>query len=88
MKKSRFSEKQILDILQEQAAGISVEILGRKHGISSATIYNWRAKYAGMTEVELKRLRHLEDENRRLKKMYAELSIDNAILKDVIEKKL
>ena len=88
MKKTRFTERQILSVLQEMEAGISVTDLTRKHGVSSATIYNWRAKFGGMTESELKKLRQLEQENRRLKHMYSELSIDHAILKDVISKKL
>jgi len=88
MKQSRFTEKQILSILKEQEAGVSVEELSRKHGISSGTIYNWRTKFGGMTETELRRLRQLEDENRRLKRMYADLCIDHEILKDVVAKKL
>ena len=88
MKKSRFTEKQILQVVRELEAGVSVADLCRKHGLSSATIYNWRTKYAGMTEAELKKLRKLEEENHRLKRMYAELSIDHEILKDVIAKKL
>lgn len=88
MKKTRFTEKQILQVLKEFEGGIPATELTRQHGISNATIYNWRAKYAEMTESELKRLRQLEEENHRLKKMYAELSMDHAILKDVIAKKL
>lgn len=88
MKKTRFTEKQILQVLRELEGGVSVADLSRKYGISSSTIYNWRTKYAGMTESELKRLRHLEEENHRLKRMYAELSIDHEILKDVVAKKL
>ncbi len=88
MKRSKFTEKQILQILREFDAGLSIEDTCRKHGMSSATLYNWRNKYAGMSEVELKRLRDLEHENSRLKKMYAELSLDNQILKDVVAKKL
>jgi putative transposase len=88
MKKTRFTENQILGLLKEVEAGVPVVELGRKHGVSSATIYNWRSKYVGMSESELKRLRHLEDENRRLKRMYADLSLDHEILKDVVSKKL
>lgn len=88
MKKSRFTENKILQVLKELEGGIPVTELSRKHGISSATIYSWRTKYSGMTESELRRLRQLEEENRRLKHMYAELSIDHEILKDVIAKKL
>jgi putative transposase len=88
MKRTRFTENQILLILKELESGISVIDLSRKHGVSNATLYNWRSKYAGMTESELKRLRQLEEENKRLKRMYADLSIDHAILKDVVAKKL
>lgn len=88
MKKTRFSESQIIAILKELEAGISVIELGRKYGVSTATIYSWRTKFSGMTESDLKRLRQLEEENTRLKHMYAELSIDHRILKDIVEKKL
>ena len=88
MKKTRFTENQILQVLKELESGISAIDLSRKHGISNATIYNWRSKYTGMTESELKRLRQLDEENKRLKRMYAELSIDHEILKDVVAKKL
>lgn len=88
MKKSRFTEKQILDVLKEIESGIAVADVSRKHGVSSAAIYNWRTRYAGATESELRKLRQLEQENSRLKKMYAELSIDHEILKDVVAKKL
>jgi len=88
MKKSRFTEHQVLQAVRELEAGISAMELGRKLGVSNATIYNWRTKYGGMTESELKRLRKLEHENHRLKRMYAELSMDHEILKDVVEKKL
>jgi len=88
MKKTRFTENQILGILKELEAGMPVSELSRKHGVSAATIYNWRTKFGGISESELKRLRQLEEENRRLKHMYAELSLDHKILKDVVEKKL
>lgn len=88
MKKSRFIEHQILQSVRELEAGISAVEIGRKLGVSNATIYNWRAKYGGMTESELRRLRKLEDENHRLKRMYAEISMDHEILKDVVAKKL
>jgi putative transposase len=88
MKKSRFTENQIVGILKELEAGMPVIELSRKHGVSDATIYNWRTKFGGMAESDLRRLKQLEEENRRLKHMYAELSIDHRILKDIVEKKL
>lgn len=88
MKRTRFTEKQILLVLQEIEMGLSVMEVSRKHGVSNATIYNWRLKYAGMTESDLRKLRSLEEENRRLKRMYADLCIDHEILKDVVAKKL
>jgi putative transposase len=88
MKKTKFSENQIMSILKEAEVGISVSDICRKHGISDATFYVWRKKFGGMTESDLKRLRQLEEENSRLKYMYAELSIDHKILKDIVEKKL
>jgi putative transposase len=88
MKKSRFSESQIVTILKEAEAGVALEELSRQHGFSKATFYKWKAKYSGMDVSTLKRLRELEEENRRLKQMYAELSLDHKILKDIVEKKL
>lgn len=88
MKKTRFTEAQILGVLKELEAGISVVDLSRKHGISEAAIYKWRNKFGGMVESDLKRLKQLEEENQRLKHMYAELSLDHRILKDIVEKKL
>ena len=88
MKKSRFSESQIVKILQEAESGNPVEELSRQHGFSKATFYKWKAKYGGMSVSEVKRMKELEEENRRLKQMYANLSLEHEILKDIIEKKL
>lgn len=88
MKRSRFTESQIVSILKEAESGLSVVDLCRKHGISDATFYKWRSKYGGLSASDLKRLKALEDENRRLKRMYSELSLDHQVLKEVIEKKL
>lgn len=87
MKKKRFNEIQILNVLKEYEAGVAAIDLARKHGIGESTIYAWNAKFAGMEVTELKRLRQLEDENNRLKKMYATLSMDHELLKEVLEKK-
>ena len=88
MKKSKFSESQIVNILKEAEAGVSLEDLIRQHGFSKASFYKWKAKYSGMSVSELKRLRELEEENRRLKQMYANLGLEHEVLKDIIEKKL
>jgi len=88
MKKSRFTENQIITILKKQEAGVKLAEITREHGISEATFYNWKAKYGGMDVKEIKRLRELEAEHSRLKKMYAELSLENYALKDLIAKKL
>lgn len=87
MKKTRFTEAQIIGILNEQEQGVKVSDLCRKHGISDATFYNWKSKYGGMKVDELKRLRELEQENARLKKIIANQSLDIDIMKDVISKK-
>ena len=88
MKRSRFMETQILSILNEVDTGLSVKEVSRKHGISDATYYNWKGKYGGMSARELKRLREVEEENAKLKRMYADLALENTALKELIEKKL
>jgi putative transposase len=88
MKRSRFTETQIISILKEADAGLSVKEVCRKHGISDATFYNWKSKYGGMSASELKRLRETEAENAKLKRMYADLALENTALRDLIEKKL
>jgi putative transposase len=87
MKKTRFTEEQIIGILREHEAGAATSDVCRKHGVSSATFYKWKAKYGGLDVSEAKRLRTLEDENRRLKKLLAETMLDNAMLKDIATKK-
>ena len=87
MKRSRFSEEQIIAILREHEAGVKTDEVCRKHGISSATFYKWKAKYGGMDVSDARRLKALEDENSKLKKLLAETMLDNAILKDVAAKK-
>jgi putative transposase len=88
MKKSRFSESQIVAILKEGDAGVPVAQVLRQHGISQGTYYNWKAKYGGASVAELKRLRELEAENAKLKRMYADLALENAAIKDVLSRKL
>jgi len=88
MRKSKFSETQIVSILKKHEAGISSADICREYGISRPTFYNWKSKYGGLEVREVVRLKELEEENARLKKMYADLSLENNILKDVIEKKL
>jgi len=87
MKKSRFTESQIVSILKESAAGKKGKDLCREHGVSEATFYKWKKKYGGMGTPQLRKLKDLEDENRRLKRMYADISLDHYLLKEVLEKK-
>ena len=87
MKKSKFTESQIIQMLKSHESGRPVMDICREHGISDATFYKWRKQYGGMEVDQLKRLRELEEENRRLKHMYADLSLDHRILKEVLEKK-
>lgn len=87
MKKKRFTEEQIVGVLHEAAGGTTVKELCRRHGITETTFYRWRAKYGGLQVSEARRLKTLEDENRRLKRLVADLSLDNAMLKDVVGRK-
>lgn len=88
MRKSRYSETKIVRILKEVEGGRMVKEVCREYGISDATYYNWKSKYGGMEASDIKRLKELEDENRRLKQMFADLSLENRALKDIVEKKL
>lgn len=88
MKNSRFTETQIVSILKEGESGAKVKEICRRHGISDATYYNWKAKYGGMQASDLKRLKETESELSKLKRMYADLAMENDALKDLIEKKL
>ena len=88
MKRSRFTEEQIVAIMKEADAGGTVKDVCRRHGIAPATYYQWKSKYGGLEASDLKKLKELEYENTRLKKMYADLSLENRGLKDLIDRKL
>ena len=88
MKRSKFSENQIISILKAVESGRTVADVCREHEIANATYYQWKQKYGGMQASDIKRVRELEEENRRLKKMYAELSLEHVMLKEVLTKKL
>ena len=88
MKKTRFTENQIIAILKEGEAGVQVKEICRKHGISDATYYNWKSKYGGMSASDLKRLKEMVQELSQLKRMYADMALENRALRDLIEKKL
>jgi putative transposase len=88
MKRKRYTEQQIIKILKEAEAGVSVTELSRQYGFSQSAFYKWKAKYSGMEVSQLRRLKELEEENRKLKQMYADLSLEHKVLKDIVEKKL
>jgi putative transposase len=88
MKKNRFTPQQIASILKEFENGKTVSEINREHGVSASAFYKWRERYAGMSGTELKRIKELEEENRRLKQMYATLALDHQMAKEIIEKKL
>lgn len=88
MKRNRYSEQQIVKILNEAEAGVPVAELSRQYGFSQSAFYKWKAKYGGLDVSQLKRLKELEEENRKLKQMYAEISLEYKALKDIVEKKL
>lgn len=88
MKKSRFTETQIVSILKEADAGRSIKEVCRQHGISDATYYKWKSRYGGMEASDLKRVKDLEAENARLKRLFADMALENAAMKDLIAKKL
>ncbi len=87
MKRNRFSEEQIIGILREHEAGAKAGDIARKHGIAQATLYNWKAKFGGMDVSDAKRLRALEEENNKLKRLLAETMLDNTALKELLSKK-
>ncbi len=88
MKKTKHTESDMVKAIQKLERGIVADIVAREYGVSRATLYNWKSRYSGMEVSQITRLKELEEENRRLKQMYADLALDNKILKDVIEKKL
>lgn len=88
MKKKQHTESEMVKAVRALEGGMDAESVSRQHGISKATLYNWKSKYSGMEVSQVERLRELEEENRRLKQMYADLALDHKILKDVLEKKL
>ena len=88
MRKSRFTETQIVKILKEVEGGRQFKEVCREYGVSDATYYNWKSKYGGMEASDIRRLKEMEDENRRLKQMFADLSLKHEALKDIVEKKL
>ena len=88
MRKTRFTETQIVKILKEVEGGRQVKEVCREYGVSDATYYNWKSKYGGMEASDIRRLKEMEDENRRLKQMFADLSLKHEALKDIVEKKL
>lgn len=87
MKKSVHSESEMVKAVKELESEISAEVVARGHGVTRATLYNWKSKYSGMDVSQVRRLKELEEENRKLKQIYADLALDNRILRDVIEKK-
>ena len=88
MKKSRHSETEMVNAVRQLESGVAADLVTREHGVSKTTLYKWKSKYSGMDVSQIRRLKELEEENRKLKQMYADLALDNQILRDVIEKKL
>jgi len=88
MKKTRFTETQIVGVLKEVESGLKVDEICRKHGISPGTYYNWKSKYGGMEASDVKKLKEVQEENAKLKRMFADLSLENYAIKDLLEKKL
>ncbi len=86
MKKSKYNDTKVLAILKEAEAGMTVSEISRKYGVSSSTFYKWKNKYAGMNGSEIRKMRQLEEENKQLKRMFADLSLENNVLKELIEK--